>query len=198
MNNKKNRLWTFVFSLIPGAGEMYFGLYRQGISLMLTFLALLFIPIAINLSVFCVLAIVVWFYSFLHVHNMRHMPVEEFLTTEDKCVWEGLNIQFRWNSTYKLVVALLLIVAGVFLLWNNFIDLLWYILPNNIIADFFYSLTYRLPRIVIALIIIFLGVKLIGGKKKEMEQEEEADCVEYTDIPVLLPEEDEEVSDENA
>ena len=33
MNNQKNRFWTFCFSLVPGAGEMYFGLYRQGISL---------------------------------------------------------------------------------------------------------------------------------------------------------------------
>ena len=194
MNNQKNRFWTFIFSLVPGAGEMYFGLYRQGISLMLIFFALLFIPMALNLSLFCVLAIVVWFYSFLHVHNMRHMPVEEFQLIEDKCIWEGLNINFQWNSTYKTVVALLLIVVGIFLLWNNFTDLLWYVLPNNVIADFIYSFTYRLPRIVIALLIIFLGAKLIGGKKKELEQEE-ADCVEYTDIPVLLSEED---CDENA
>lgn len=197
MNNQKNRFWTFVFSLVPGAGEMYFGLYRQGISLMLTFLALCFIPIAVNLSVFCVVAVTAWFYSFFHVHNLRNLPAEEFLLVEDKCVWEGLNINLHWNSTYKTVVALLLIVGGVFLLWNNFIDLLWYVLPNNIIADFIYSITYRLPRIVVALIIIFLGIKLISGKKKELEQEEE-DCVEYTDIPVLLPGEDEEDDHEDA
>lgn len=56
MNNQKNRFWTFCFSLVPGAGEMYLGLYRQGISLMLCFFALLLVPIAVNLSVFSVLA----------------------------------------------------------------------------------------------------------------------------------------------
>ncbi len=34
MTNKKNRFFTLVFSCCPGAGEMYMGLYRQGVSLM--------------------------------------------------------------------------------------------------------------------------------------------------------------------
>lgn len=201
MNNQKNRFWTFCFSLVPGAGEMYFGLYRMGISLMLCFLALLFVPIALNLSVFSVLAIVLWFYSFLHVHNLRNLPLEEFCQIEDKCIWEDLNLNFKWNSAYKTVVALVLIVVGIFLLWDNFSDLLWMVLPGGIISDFIYSLTYRLPRIVIAAVIIFLGVKLIGGKKKELEQEEEAETpvTEYTDIPVIdAPSEEKEDGHEDA
>ena len=187
MNNQKNRFWTFCFSLIPGAGEMYFGLYRMGISLMLCFLGLLFMPIALNLSVFSVLAIVLWFYSFLHVHNLRNLPLEEFCQIEDKCIWEDLNLNFKWNSAYKTVVALVLILAGIFLLWDNFSDLLWMVLPGGFISDLICSLTYRLPRIAIAAVIIFLGVKLIGGKKKELEQEEaeETPVTGYTDIPVI-------------
>lgn len=123
------------------------------------------------------------------------MPVEEFQLVEDKCIWEGLNLNFQWNNTYKTVVALVLILVGIFLLWDNLTGLLWYILPNNIVADFIYSFTNRLPRLVIAVLIIFLGLKLIGGKKKELE-EEESDCVEYTDIPVI--EAEEEQHDENA
>ena len=37
MINKKNRLFTFFFSLIPGAGEMYLGFYKSGASIMLLF-----------------------------------------------------------------------------------------------------------------------------------------------------------------
>ena len=194
MNNQKNHLWTFCFSLIPGAGEMYFGLYRQGMSLMLCFFILAFVPIAVNLSVFSVLAMVLWFYSFLHVHNLRHMPIEEFQLMEDKCIWEGLNLNFKWNNTYKTVFAVILIVSGIFLLWDNLSSLLWYILPDDLVSQFIYSITNRLPRIVIALLIIFLGVKLIGGKKKELE-EEEGDTVEYTDIPVFTPPTEEEEDD---
>ena len=187
MNIQKNRFWTFCFSLVPGAGEMYFGLYRMGISLMLCFFGLLLIPMAINLAVFSLLAVILWFYSFLHVHNLRNLPLEEFCQIEDKCIWEDLNLNFKWNSAYKTVVALVLILAGIFLLWDNFSDLLWMVLPGGFISDFIYSLTYRLPRIAIAAVIIFLGVKLIGGKKKELEQEEaeETPVTGYTDIPVI-------------
>ena len=31
MTNQKNRFFTLVFSCCPGAGEMYMGLYRQGV-----------------------------------------------------------------------------------------------------------------------------------------------------------------------
>ena len=34
MTNQKNRFFTLVFSCCPGAGEMYMGLYRQGVSQM--------------------------------------------------------------------------------------------------------------------------------------------------------------------
>ena len=38
MRHKKNRFWTFLFSLFPGAGEMYMGFMKQGVSLMTLFL----------------------------------------------------------------------------------------------------------------------------------------------------------------
>ena len=197
MNNQKNRFWTFCFSLVPGAGEMYFGLYRQGISLMLCFLAITFVPIFVNLSVFSILAVVLWFYSFLHVHNLRHMPAEEFARMEDKCVWEGLNINIKWNSTNKTALALVHIIGGAFLLWDNTMDLLRCILPYSWFSSLIYDLSYRLPRIAVSLVVIFLGLKLIGGRKKELEQEEAADdtVTEYTDIPVFIPEDTEEEDD---
>ena len=34
MTRKKNGFWTFVCSLVPGAGEMYMGFFKQGLSLM--------------------------------------------------------------------------------------------------------------------------------------------------------------------
>lgn len=194
MNNQKNRFWTFCFSLIPGAGEMYFGLYRQGISLMLGFFVLLFVPIFLNLSVFSLLAVVLWFYSFLRVHNLRHLPLEEFRLLEDKFIWEDLNISFQWNHTAKSILALVLILWGLFLLWDNAMDLLLAFIPYAWVSNVLYSISYRLPRLALSVIIIALGVKLIGGKKKELEQETDEDdtVTEYTDIPVFVPDSDEE------
>ena len=38
MKNKKSRFWVFVFSFLPGAGEMYMGFMKMGLSLMLGFM----------------------------------------------------------------------------------------------------------------------------------------------------------------
>lgn len=38
MTRKKRGFWTFCFSLIPGAGEMYLGFMKRGLSMMCLFL----------------------------------------------------------------------------------------------------------------------------------------------------------------
>ena len=75
MTNRKNGFWTFVFSLCPGAGEMYMGLYKQGISLMVLFWGLGIICGWAHLELLWFLEPVIWFYSFFHVHNLRGMPL---------------------------------------------------------------------------------------------------------------------------
>ena len=37
MQKQKRGFWLFIFSLIPGAGEMYMGFKKQGLSIMLMF-----------------------------------------------------------------------------------------------------------------------------------------------------------------
>lgn len=45
MIKKKNAILTFIFSMLPGAGEMYMGFMKQGVSLMSMFLpASRFVP----------------------------------------------------------------------------------------------------------------------------------------------------------
>ena len=43
MTKKKSGFWTFVFSLLPGAAEMYMGFMKMGISLMGLFFGLFII-----------------------------------------------------------------------------------------------------------------------------------------------------------
>ena len=41
MKKQKNRFWLLVFSLCPGAGHMYMGLMKMGLSFMLGFMGLI-------------------------------------------------------------------------------------------------------------------------------------------------------------
>ena len=49
---KKNKFFTFCFSLFPGAGEMYMGFMKAGVSLMLLFFLALLIPTVLRLDIF--------------------------------------------------------------------------------------------------------------------------------------------------
>ena len=182
MNNQKNRFWTFILSLMPGAGEMYFGLYRQGVSLMLLFFVILLIPLILQVSALSLLCVILWFYSFLHTHNLRSMPLDEFCQLEDRYLWEGLSHTFQWNNRNKTVVAVALIVIGAFLLWENlFAWLGWFF--GGFLGNFF----YRLPRAVIGVLVLLLGIWLITGKKRELDQEERQEQNPPQSVPTYAP-----------
>ena len=182
MNNQKNRFWTFILSLMPGAGEMYFGLYRQGVSLMLLFFVILLIPLILQVSALSLLCVILWFYSFLHTHNLRSMPLDEFCQLEDRYLWEGLSHTFQWNNRNKTVVAVALIVIGAFLLWENlFAWLGWFF--GGFLGNFF----YRLPRAVIGVLVLLLGIWLITGKKRELDQQERQEQNPPQSVPTYAP-----------
>lgn len=182
MNNQKNRFWTFILSLMPGAGEMYFGLYRQGVSLMLLFFVILLVPLILQVSALSLLCVILWFYSFLHTHNLRSRPLDEFCQLEDRYLWEGLSHTFQWNNRNKTVVAVALIVIGAFLLWENlFAWLGWFF--GGFLGNFF----YRLPRAVIGVLVLLLGIWLITGKKRELEQQERQEQNPPQSVPTYAP-----------
>ncbi len=171
MNNQKNRFWTFCLSLVPGAGEMYFGLYRQGVSLMLTFIALCVLPMMIGMGALFVFAAVVWFYSFLHTHNLRALPLEEFCRIEDRWFWPEIDLEH--TNVFSRIVAVVLILVGAGLLWQNLFSWVYWFLPDGPLEIIFRNL----PETAVGALILLLGVWLIRGKKKELQEEPEEPVV---------------------
>ena len=65
MRRKKNGFFTFIWSFMPGAAEMYMGFMKCGISLMVLFLGGFMLSSLIRIGdVMLFLPILVWFYSF--------------------------------------------------------------------------------------------------------------------------------------
>ena len=83
MTRKKRGFWTFCFSLIPGAGEMYLGFMKRGVSMMCLFLGWFAFCGVTGFSIGMCLLPVMWFYSFFQVHNLVSLPDEEFYQQED-------------------------------------------------------------------------------------------------------------------
>ena len=70
MTSKKGKYLSFIFSLIPGAAEMYMGFMKQGVSLMSMFFASILMAGWLRADVLAFIGIVVWFYSFFHVLHL--------------------------------------------------------------------------------------------------------------------------------
>ena len=181
MQRQKRGFWLFICSLIPGAGEMHMGFMKQGISIMLLFWGIVGIAAGLNLGFLAIFLPIIWFYSFFNVHNLKSLPAEEFYAIEDDYI---LHLDRIFGSThdfspqYRKVLAVLMILFGVVILWNNVTDLLYWILPN-FLADLLYNIIYRLPQLIIAVVIIVTGYYILTGKKKKLDKSETADSQEH-------------------
>lgn len=166
---KKNRFLTFCFSCLPGAGEMYMGFMRMGVSLMILFLLAIIIPISLRLDALSVSAMVVWFYGFFHANHLASLSDEEFDKVKDEYLLglDTLTGGKDFISKYQKWVAAVLIMTGVLLLWNTATDMAYRFLPDFIYEAMRIVGNYA-PRILVAVVIIFIGIKMISGRKEQL------------------------------
>ena len=172
---KKNRFFTFIFSLLPGAAEMYMGFMKMGFSLLAVFAFCVFFPAMMNSGDISLgLAVLVWFYGFFHARNLAATEEAEFVNIQDNYIWnefldEKQTIQFSEKG--KTWMGWILIVAGVAFLWQHFRYVISCMIPDAV-WDMIYPVVNNLPGAVISIIIILLGVLMIRGKKKSLSLEE--------------------------
>ena len=174
MQKQKRGFLLFICSLIPGAGEMYMGFFKQGISIMTLFWAIVAIAGGLNISSLVIFLPVIWFYSFFHVHNLKELPEEEFYAIEDNYI---LHLDRIFRDTKKItpkhikIAAVLLIIFGAAIVWNGFCDLLFWILPNGL-AIIIQDVMYQIPSVIIGILIIIAGYYLLTGKLKSSQPDD--------------------------
>ena len=170
MTSKKNSFWRLCFSFMPGAGEMYMGFMKMGVSTMSLFMAIFFISVTLEFGALMIVSLVIWFYSFFHVHNLASMPDEEFYSIEDDYIFHftdpsAAGKEFFQNN--RRILAIVLILMGIVMTWQGILRMVSYYLPE----EFYYfirHITYDLPKILVGIGIILLGASMIRGKKKEI------------------------------
>lgn len=155
---RKSRILTFLFALWPGAGQMYLGYMKRGLSLMGVFCLLIAVAGFLNLSILLFLLPVVWFYAFFDTLNLRSMsyeflPQDDFLFHLDSLSGGKVVSFFRQRH---LLAGILLIVVGVYMLAELLLPAAFRYLNIDL-----YPIFNALPTILIASAIIWLGVRLI-------------------------------------
>ncbi len=197
MTNKRNKFLTFCCSLLPGAGEMYLGFMKQGISLMSVFFLVWAVSGLLNLPALLFIAPVIWFYSFFHTHNLNSLPDEEFYSLEDDYLIHLKAFPFLtkgWLEKNRKIAAAALIVLGALLLWNYIIDFLYVTIDVFSLSSRVYMLLHAFGdfsvRAVFAVCIIVLGIHLIRSKSKELYTEEKQKDESF---PLLTQKEDQDL-----
>lgn len=187
MQRKKSRFWLFVWSLMPGAGEMYLGFMKMGISLMIGFMGLIALVALTNIGALAVLPVTMWFYSFFHANNLAGLDEHTFMAMEDRLLfgldeWSTIEeLGSRMTGKKKTVVAGIFIIIGVITLWQAVFNLLCDIFgwDNAVLSQIYYFMRDDLPRFVVGIAIIWAGLLMIRGRKEEIILGEEDRDVQY-------------------
>lgn len=181
MTKQKKGFWLFIASLIPGAGELYMGFRKQGLSIMLIFYSILALGAATGMDWLIFFLPIVWIYSFFNTHNLKSLSEEEFYSVEDDYVLrldEFFGSANQFISKYRSAAAVLLIMFGFSILLNSFIDTVYWLLPT-FLANALTSFSYSLPQAVIAIAIIVSGFHILSQKKAQAREAEMRESQEH-------------------
>lgn len=175
MKMKKSGFLTFCCSMIPGAGEMYMGFYKQGLSLMLLFFVIAGLSGWSGLEILFALLPVVWFYSFFHTHNLRSMTEEQFAAEKDRYFLfrdEDFSELRNGVQSNRRTIAIILIILGGCMLLQIAMNAL-----SPFFGDFFWQYTWIINRSltsgIVALVIIWMGIRMLTHKKELKELNEQ-------------------------
>lgn len=169
---KKNAFLTFIFACIPGAGQMYYGYMKRGTSLLVYFC--LFIMLGTIISPLVVGVAVVYMFSFFDTYDLiRHMAAGE--PKEDSLLVLG-----NYGEIKKLVpqhnrlIGWGLVGFGVWALYETFISNWLYTLLCNLVGEgYAYDIITGIPNVVIAALLIFAGLKLLGLHPEKKNRDDE-------------------------
>jgi len=176
---KKNTFFTFIFSFIPGAAEMYMGFMKNGLSI----LTLFFVPIILTGLLYgadyiCIISGIIYIAAFFHARNIATAPDEEFATFKDDYVFneiKGENFAGFPKLNYRKWGAAILIIIGISGVWEmfnkNLLSALGVLGYSEETRRFAETILDSVPAVVFSVAMIVIGIILINGKKKELISE---------------------------
>ena len=172
---KKSAFLTFCFSFIPGAGQMYQGFMKRGLSL-ITLFCLAVVGCAI--IPYCAAALpIIWMYSFFDTFNIRSNPAAH----TDKLLLPGEVVDTfrRLMQRSPRLVGGGLILVGVWMLFDNFLAPVLGTLAQALGPNAWYmyqDIIRGIHVLAVAFIIIYIGFRLAFGSRHRQLPE---DYTEY-------------------
>ena len=179
---RKHGLLLFIAACIPGCGEMYQGYMKRGISILTAFCAIFALAVFLEIGALAVLMLPVWLFSFFDSYNLRGQTDAQAETNPEAYLF-GLSDMDSQRMSDLLrkrhsLVGWVLVLLGVYILFDTFVGRLMQLLCEWMGQWWLYDVVMRdMPRMVVTIFIIALGIWFIRGPKKAKAE----------DIPAFTP-----------
>lgn len=160
---EKNRFLTFLFSLIPGAGHMYLGLMKKGVSLMLAFGAVFTLCNFLNIGLINFILPVIWFYCFFDTLTLSRFDPHDRAIDEANFM-EQMNhiLKQDWKqflTTYRTPIGTAALLIGIYAFFSNFVMPYLYRFGNW--GHSFSNLFYNIPTALLSVGLVGVGIYLL-------------------------------------
>ena len=177
----KHGLLLFVASCIPGCGEMYQGYMKRGVSILTAFCGIFALAVFLEIGALAVLMLPLWLFSFFDSYNLRSLLAQDAAPADAYLFGlSDVDSQRMSNLLQKRhsLVGWVLVLLGVYILFDTFVGRLMKLLCEWMGQWWLYDVVmWDVPRMVVTIFIIALGIWFIRGPKKAKAE----------DIPAFTP-----------
>ncbi|NUU63232.1 hypothetical protein [Paenibacillus agri] len=157
-DGRRSKVLATLLAAFPGAGQMYLGLQKRGLQLMLLFLGSIYVMDLLRLTLLFFLIPVIWFYSLFDA--LQHISRYGREDLEDRPVIAGFMNHQGWLGAVLLCMGLYYIVADVAIPAVDGLFPQWR-LEHRLNAYF--------KTVLVSLVLIGGGIKLLLGNKKRVQ-----------------------------
>ena len=166
----KNGFLLFITSCLSGCGQMYQGYMKRGLSLLLSFFLVIFVSTYFDLGTLVLFLPVIWLYAFFDSYSLRSQlaagtaPEDAFLFGLSDMDSKRLGELLRKRHS---LIGWVLVAVGAYMLYDILLDQLanllvgWTVFGSRLVG----VLRYGVPRVVITVLVILLGLWFIRGPK---------------------------------
>lgn len=168
---EKHGLMLFITSCLSGCGQMYQGYMKRGLSLLLLFFALLAVSGFLGLAPVVLFLPVVWIYAFFDSYDLRSRLAAGTAQPDDYLFGLSEMDSRRMSELLRRRHSLIgwgLVGIGVYMIYDSIIRRLMEVVLDIPGLEWAYGLVvYDLPRLVVTVLIIALGLWFIRGPRKK-------------------------------
>lgn len=186
---RKSFLLTFFLALIPGAGQMYLGYMKRGVSLMGLFFAIFGFSMFFRFEGVLFVLPIIYAYSFFDSFSLRNQTPEQMTENPDdvmgfvKYAINALSGTGGFHKPLQSSVNSLLgwgcVIMGGYMLY----DILFSSFFGSIVRQFelwwLSDLIYSLPTLALAFVLVLLGLHLLRGKNQTNAATTQDDYIAY-------------------